>query len=179
MNTPPKRTTVVVVNINRTWSEVEQGKRTAAEVTLGDWNPYKSNSRTIRAFEPDEVGLVLGYRRGVIMTAFDIGEDAVRWLESYDPHRVRWEGSPSVAWTHLVEKASPVTWKQGEGVAYKTLTLDELTRMTASTAPARREGGGVSPEVTVSLGAVKVSLKDSRTVVVTAPDSMDVVVRRG
>ncbi|WP_019608445.1 hypothetical protein [Nocardiopsis sp. CNS-639] len=179
MNTPPKRTTVVVVNINKTWPEVEQGKRTAAEVTLGDWNPYKSNSKTIRAFEPDEVGLVLGYRRGVIMTAFDIGENAVQWLESYDPHRVRWEGSPSVEWTHLVEKASPVTWKQGEGVAYKTLTLDELTRMTAGTAPTPGEGGGVFPEVTVSLGAVKVSLKGPRTVVVTAPDSMDVVVRRG
>jgi hypothetical protein len=178
VNTSPKRTTVVIVNINKTWPEVEQGERTAAEVTLGDWNPYKSNSRTIRAFEPDEVGLVLGYRKGIILTAFDIGEDAVRWLEGYDPHRVRWEGSPSTEWTHLVGTASPVTWKQGEGVACKVLTLDELTRMTADTAPALDQVGGLAPEVTVSLGAVTVSLKDPRTVVVTAPDSMDVVVRR-
>ncbi|NYH55724.1 hypothetical protein HNR06_005313 [Nocardiopsis arvandica] len=178
MITPPKRPVVVIVNINKTWPEVEQGKRTAADVTLGDWNPYKSSSKTILAFNPDEVGLVLGYRKGTIITAFDIEEDGVRWLEHFDPHRVRWEGSPSAEWSHLVGKKSPVTWKQGEGVALKTLTLDELAHMTADPAPAPSGGTDASPEVTVSLGAVTVSLKDTQTVVVTAPDGMDVLVRR-
>lgn len=75
------------MNPNRTWPEVEQGLRSATDVTLGGWNPYTSNSKTVRVFDPDDVLLVLGYRKGTFLTAYDIVEDGVRWQSGHHHSR--------------------------------------------------------------------------------------------
>ncbi|GAA1461809.1 hypothetical protein NE857_13375 [Nocardiopsis exhalans] len=189
MTTPPAqppRQTVVFVNVNRTWPSVEQGDLTEAEVTLGDWNPYKSNSRSLLAFDPDDVVLVLAYRRGEVLAAFDVDEHGVKWLTSYDPHRIRWSGVPSTRWARLVGADSPVKWRQGEGVALKSMSMEELQKITSAPGsdsghdrdPHRETSTPPTNEVTVSVAGVTVTVQPPSTTEVIVPDGMDVLVKR-
>lgn len=180
-----ERSTVVIVNINRTWPEVEQGIRSEADVTLGDWNPYKSNSKTMRAFDPDDVALILGYRKGTFLTAFDIEEGTVQWLNDFSPERVRWSGTPSVEWGHLVGTKSPIKWKQGEGVALKTMSIEQL-RQSTSAADSGSGGGPAttgpaeepSPQdVTINAAGVTLTVTPPHSAEITLPQGMSLSVK--
>lgn len=183
--THQERTTVIIVNLNRTWPEVDQGLRSAADVTLGDWNPYKSNSKTVRAFDPDDVVLVLGYRKGTFLTAYDIAEDGVRWQHGYTPERVRWVGVPSAEWEHLVGTESPVKWKQGEGVALKAMSIEQLRQSTS--AAGSGSGGGPttttptdepsSQDVTIHAAGVTLTVRPPQSAEITLPQGMALSVK--
>ena len=43
---------VAVVNVSRSWPDVKAGARTARDVILGDWNPFKGNRPPLMAFGP-------------------------------------------------------------------------------------------------------------------------------
>jgi hypothetical protein len=162
---------VAVVNVGRTWPDVERGLRAPADVILGDWNPFKGSSSTRLAFDPATVELVLGYYHGDTADAFDVDpERPFVWLPSYTPQRIRWNGSASSRWAHLKGTRSPVIWKQGEGTPVKIITLAELE---ADDAIVREEPQGKR----AVLGDATVSLVDTGVLVVTVPAGHEVIVR--
>jgi hypothetical protein len=171
-STSPQRPLVAVVNVARTWAEVERQQRTAGQVVLGDWNPYKGSSSTKLAFDPNAVGLVLGHRWGVITEAFDVdAQNPFTWDNSYSPRRIRWNGSQSTKWAHLSGAPSPVTWRQGEGTPIKILTITELA---AGTAQVHNDDGGGKRAV---LGDATISLLENGVLVVTMPAGRELIVR--
>ena len=167
----PNPPLVAVVNVTRTWAEVERHERTADQVVLGDWNPHKGSSTTKLAFDPSSVALVLGHRWGQVTAAFDVDpENPFAWDNSYSPRRIRWNGSQSLKWAHLNGAPSPATWRQGEGTPIKILTIADLEN---GTAPVRNDGGGKR----AVLGDATISLLDSGVLVVTMPAGRELIVR--
>ncbi len=122
--------------------------------------------------------MVFAYRRGRLLAAFDIDEDGVRWLTDYDPHRVQWSGSPSKQWSHLVGEASPITWKQGEGVALKTMSMEELILSTSGSGSGEAKPLDGAPEassphdVTINVGGVTLTVHPPHSAKITLPQGM-------
>lgn len=118
---------VAVVNVSRSWSEVRAGARTAQEVVLGDWNPFKGNRPPQTAFDPAAVTTVFGYSKGFLVEVFDIDPDGpFTWLNEYSPARIRWNALPSSRWEKLRGAPSPINWRRGEGTPVKFLTLADI-----------------------------------------------------
>lgn len=118
---------VAVVNVSRSWPDVKAGIRTAREVVLGDWNPFKGNRSPQMAFDPGTVTTVFGYCKGFLVEVFDIDEEnPYMWLQDHSPARIRWNALPSSRWEKLRGAPSPVNWRQGEGTPVKLLTPADL-----------------------------------------------------
>jgi hypothetical protein len=118
---------VAVVNVSRSWPEVRAGARAAQEVVLGDWNPFKGNRPPQMAFDPAAVTTVFGYCKGFLVEVFDIDPDnPYLWLQGHSPARIRWNALPSSRWEKLRDAPSPISWRQGEGMPVKFLTLADL-----------------------------------------------------
>jgi hypothetical protein len=118
---------VAVVNVSRSWPDVRAGIRSARDVILGDWNPFRGNRPPRMAFDPRAVRTVFGYCDGFLTEVFDIDPDEpFTWLPGYSPARIRWNASPSSRWEKLSGAPSPISWKQGEGTPIKLLTMADL-----------------------------------------------------
>ena len=118
---------VAVVNVSRSWPDVKAGARTARDVILGDWNPFKGNRPPLMAFDPGTVRTVFGYCDDFLTKAFDIDPDEpFTWLPEYSPARIRWNALPSSRWEKLSGAPSPISWRQGQGTPVKLLTVADL-----------------------------------------------------
>src|SRR3712207_2926964 len=93
---------MIFVHLSRSWPDVLAGHRTAADVTLGEWALVADRAIT-------EYGdVICGVHEGSVVTAFDIDGH-----ERTGEGRVRFTGTPSSTWSHLIGDASPVTWVRG------------------------------------------------------------------
>lgn len=118
---------VAVVNVSRSWPDVRAGIRSARDVVLGDWNPFKGNRPPQLAFDPGAVRTVFGYSDGFLTEVFDIDPDEpFTWLNEYSPARIRWNALPSSRWEKLRGAPSPISWRQGQGTPVKLLTMADL-----------------------------------------------------
>jgi hypothetical protein len=118
---------VAVVNVSRSWADVKAGIRTARDVVLGDWNPFRGNRPPLMAFEPGAVRTVFGYSDGFLAEIFDVDPDEpFTWLHEYSPARIRWNALPSSRWEKLRGAPSPISWRRGEGTPVKLLTVADL-----------------------------------------------------
>lgn len=142
----PSRNLVLVANVAQLGHLILADPSAAPSVVLGDWSPYRGGS-TAMDFDPDRIGVVLGYLRGKTPAAFDVVPDengkTWAWCQSpdYPGQRIRFNGVPSTRFASQVGADSPVTWKQGEAWPVKTITLAELAEgdvPVAETAVGRR-----------------------------------------
>lgn len=72
---------------------------------------------------------ILGVADGTVVSAFDI-ED---W-DRLDDGRVRFRGTTSRRWAHLLGTPSPVTWSRGQARPIRYLDTDELAGQSVSAA---------------------------------------------
>jgi hypothetical protein len=118
---------VAVVNVSRSWPDVKAGLRSARDVILGDWNPFKGNRPPRMAFDPGAVRTVFGYCDGFLTEVFDIDPDEpFTWLPEYSPTRIRWNALQASRWEKLSGAPSPISWRQGQGTPVKLLTMADL-----------------------------------------------------
>ncbi|WP_460446335.1 hypothetical protein [Angustibacter aerolatus] len=89
--------------VQRTWPEVQAGRLTAEESVLGDW-------AALAEAKLHQYGdAIVGVAAGRVVAAYDI----TGW-ERVQDDRVRFQGTPSSRWAHLVGSASPVVWTRGQ-----------------------------------------------------------------
>lgn len=112
---------MLVANVQRTWPSVQAGEISAEQSVLGDWAALSE------AKLHQYADAILGAAGGTVVAAFDIdGWDRV------DADRVRFHGSPSARWAHLVGGPSPVTWARGQARPIRYLDTRELADAAAS-----------------------------------------------
>lgn len=109
---------MILVNLSRSWAEVVAGERDAEDVTLGDWAGITDESA-------DNHGdVILGIHRGEVVTAFDVDS----WTRDADTGRIRFAGSPSERWSHLIGTPNPgPEWVKGAARPVKYLDTRILT----------------------------------------------------
>jgi hypothetical protein len=95
---------LILVNLARTWPNVLLGKATPDQATLGDWQGVSDNALS------DHADYVLGVYQNQVVTSFDV----TGWQRQPNG-RVRFEGTPSKRWAHLVGGPNPgPAWTRGQ-----------------------------------------------------------------
>lgn len=106
---------MIFTHLPKSWPDVLEGRRDAADVTLGEWALVAD-----KAIE-NYGDVVCGVYAGEVVSAYD-----VTGHERVDGGRVRFAGIPSVEWSSLIGQASPVTWGRGQARPVRYLDTDAL-----------------------------------------------------
>ena len=108
---------MILVNLSKSWQEVQAGVRTPEEVTLRAWHGITDQSLHRYA------DAVLGIYREEVVTAYDI----TGWARTSDG-RVAFEGEESAKWAHLIGTNNPgAEWVRGAARPVKYLDTAILT----------------------------------------------------
>ncbi len=109
---------MILVNLSKSWTEVLNASRDAADVTLGDWAGITDDSVDRYA------DAILGIHRNEVVTAFDIES----WHRLDESGRIRFRGRPSERWAHLIGTPNPgPEWVKGAARPIKYLDTRVLT----------------------------------------------------
>ncbi|MPQ98132.1 hypothetical protein GB931_09400 [Modestobacter sp. I12A-02628] len=106
---------MLVVNVKSSWPQVQRGERSAEDSVLGDWAAL--SEQKLRQY----ADAILGVADNAVVAAFDITD----WSRGEDG-RVRFMGTPSARWAHLLGGPSPVTWTRGQARPIRYLDTGEL-----------------------------------------------------
>jgi hypothetical protein len=88
---------VILVHVKNTWPEVLAGQISADDSVLGDWAGIAQSSLA-------EYGdLLAGIYENTVVAVFDVDLAATGYVDG----KVRFAGSPSTAWAHLVGQPNP------------------------------------------------------------------------
>jgi hypothetical protein len=145
---------VAVVNVSRSWPDVKAGVRTARDVILGDWNPFKGNRPPLMAFDPGTVRLL----------GRDLWHDLVRVLRPQvmlisvaREHLAQIRFKSDDGWAELCQ----VEHKKPYIVKYKRVSLNDGTPMLAVFGTAAHTPfGTVSQEDKLRIGGLVRDLID-------------------
>lgn len=114
---------MIFANVQRTWPEVLAGRRSAESSVLGDW------ASLAEAKLHQYADAVAGVAGATVVAVYDIdGWDRVK------DDRVRFHGTPSTRWAHLIGAPSPVVWTRGQARPVRYVDTAELTSGSASAA---------------------------------------------
>lgn len=96
---------MILVHLSKSRPDVIAGRRTAAEVTLGEWAAISDGAL-------DEHGdVILGIHQNEVVTAFDV----TGWTRKAPGGRVTFTGEPCRTWVRLVGDANPGrAWVRGQ-----------------------------------------------------------------
>lgn len=112
---------MILVNLSRTWRDVEKGKRTAAEITLGRWAQFKDADLNAHG------DLIVGIYKNHVVSVFDTTGEKQPWTRDSD-NRVTFKGEESQQWKHLIGTANPGRfWRPGQGRPWQVLPTAILT----------------------------------------------------
>lgn len=108
---------MILVNVPRTWPEVESGLRTAEEVTLGQWSRITDEALETYA------DVIVGVYKHEVVSVFDIES----WTRNPEDDRITFTGTPSDTWAHLIGGPNPgPRWAQGHARPIKYLDTAEV-----------------------------------------------------
>jgi hypothetical protein len=119
------------IHLSKSWPDVLRRIRSAADVTLGDWALVAD--RAIEHYGD----VIVGVYDNEIVTTFDI--DQHNPFTRGEDGRVRFNGTPSSEWGHLVGETSPVTWVRGQARPVRYLDTQALRSGTVE--PELLDGG--------------------------------------
>lgn len=98
--------TALLVNVKQSWPLVQNGTMTPAQAVLGDWGQLPDDAVV------HGVAVVIGVFRDEMVSTFD-----VKSWKRVKGGRVRFDGSPSTTWAHLVGAPNPGWSFSRRGVA--------------------------------------------------------------
>lgn len=88
---------MILVHVKHSWPQVEAGQMSAEESVLGDWAGIAESSLA------EHGDVVAGVYDNTVVAVFDVDPTTTAYVDG----KVRFGGTPSTAWAHLIGQPNP------------------------------------------------------------------------
>lgn len=155
----------LLVNVKQTWPRVLAGELSAEVSVLEWWAQLDDDLQIAEQADP-----VIGVYEDVLVDVYDL-DPSKPWTRRADG-RVRFTGTPSTRWSHLVGSPNP-GWKFGRRGAARSVQFVRNDVFTDGQVPVERAGGAQQ----ATIAGYRLVVPDEGDAILTVPAGRSIVVR--